>query len=138
MVNAEIVEVEEMPDKNLAIWVSFVDRNGVEMPFWRGAELLIRNGRKVWPLLCRLENFMTMTDEEKRTWVDKNIEHQFTNVIPICAKAAKNADYISDLKRLVVGRKYSQDTVEVSVGINGTGERIVTLKDDGTYVEKAE
>jgi hypothetical protein len=68
--------------------------------------------------------------------VDKNIEHQFTNVIPVCAKEAKNAETIADLKKLMVGRKYQKDSVEISVGINGTGERIVTLRDDGTYLEK--
>lgn len=138
MVNAEVIEIEELPDKNIYVWVCFTDRNGVEIPFWRGSELLIRSGHKVWPLICRIENFMTMSDQEKTTWIDRNIEHQFTNVIPLCAKASANADCVSDLKRLVIGRKYSKDSMEVSVGINGTGDRLVILKDDGTYVERAE
>ena len=136
MINAEVIDVEEMPDKNIAIWVAFRDNAGQDIPFWNGSELLIRNGRKVWLLWCQLQNFLTMTDAEKQTWVDKNIEYQFTNVIPVCAKAAANADCITDLKRLVVGRTYQKDSVEVSVGINGTGDRTVILKDDGTYLEK--
>lgn len=137
MIDAEIVDIEERPDKNISIFVSF-SQDGKEVPFWKGGQVLVRNGRNVWELACRLENFLTMTDAEKQTWVDKNIEWQFNNVVPIFAKEAKNAEVIADLKRLVGGRTYQKDTVEVSVGINGTGDRIVTLKDDGTYIENVE
>jgi hypothetical protein len=64
MITGEIVGVEQTQDtqKNIIIWICFT-QNGKEIPFYRGAELLEKDGKKVWPKTVSFESLIGKTPE---------------------------------------------------------------------------
>lgn len=132
MVIAEIVETEiEDPSKNIIVWVNF-KHDGTDVPFYKGQELLIRQGKPVWPLYCRYQNFIGKTVVQIGTWIKSNVEFQIGTIIQeILAKPIQTTTIKQKLDTLLIGTTYQKDSVEVQYDETSP---IVILKDDGTTV----
>jgi hypothetical protein len=139
MIYGEIVDVEQTQDaqKNIIIWVCFT-QNSVEIPFYKGAELQERNGRKVWPLYSRWESFIGKSPEIIQKWIQINVEYQIGNIIKeINCKEALNLEMVNAIKQMV-GVQFSSEKVQIPVDTicAGIENAIVELKEDGTYMVK--
>jgi hypothetical protein len=139
MIYGEIVGVEQTQDaqKNIIIWISFT-QDGIEIPFYRGADLLVKDRKKVWPLYARFENFLGKTPEMIQKWIQINVEAQIGNIIKeINSKEILNASFITAIDKLK-GVKFSADKVSIPVDTICAGENNTTieLKSDGTYLVK--
>jgi len=139
MITAELVSAEEIQDprKNMVIWVAF-KKDGVEIPFYRGTELLIRDGKKVWPLYSRFENFLGKTLSQVIAWIKANVEEQIGNIIKEESKTLLNNNLMQQLNTLA-GTTIQKDFVgfEIDKDNDGVIDSIITLKDDGTFTIRA-
>lgn len=133
MITGEIVEIEESTEgyKNLIIWICF-KKDGVEIPFYKGTEIPTKNGKQVWPLICRYENFIGKTTAQITEWIRLNVEAQIDNIIKYrtCLDTL-NIAMTNALKKMK-STMFSKDTTVIPVKV---GETIINveLKDDGTY-----
>lgn len=139
MITGEIVGVEQTQDaqKNIIIWICF-SQGGIEIPFYRGAELLLKDGKKVWPLYARWENFLGKTPEMIQKWIQINVEYQIGNIIKeINSKDALNVEFIAAIDKLK-GVKFSSDNVTIPVDTicAGVDNAFIELKSDATYTVK--
>ncbi len=136
MITGKIISTEEDERKNIVIWICFT-QDGKEIPFYRGAELLERDGHKVWPLYSRFENFLGKTPAQISEWIRINVEAQAGNIIKEQSKAGLNADIMTEIGKLA-GTEYSADKVGIPIdpGCTGTDTATAELKSDGTYTVK--
>lgn len=128
MITGTVVAVEKANDayENLVIWVCFTDENGKEFPFYRGATLLEKDGKKVWPLMCRWENFVGKTALEIEAWVKANVESQAENVIKALARPIFNDAIVKDDLPPLVGKSFTKADAQAT--------ETITVKEDATIV----
>jgi hypothetical protein len=139
MITGEIVGVEQTQDaqKNIIIWVCFT-QDGKEIPFYRGAELLLKDKRKVWPLYARWENFIGKTPEMISKWIQNCVEAQIGTIIrEINSKTDLNTLFIGAVTKLI-GTSFGKESVEIPVDTvcGGVANAVIILKDDKTYTVK--
>ena len=134
MIEAELISIEYDQRKNIIVWICFKD-DGVELPFYRGAELLIREGKKVWPLMATYQNFLGKTRPQILQWIKVNVEGQIGNIIKEKVKDQINSEIEgADLSQLI-GQTISKDFVIIELDLDNDGvtETTVQLNSDGTY-----
>lgn len=139
MITAEIVTMEEEPAyRNLIIFVCYKqDGKELELAWNKDGTPIRRDGKLCWPLMARMENFLSKTGAEIEFWIQNNIEDQMKNLVRVNAAPIVNSSLIDEMSS-VIGKSYSLDSADIPIDINGTGEtRVVTIKDDGTITVKA-
>lgn len=131
MITGKIIAIEEDQLRNIIIWICFT-QDSKEIPFYRNAELLERDGHKVWPLYAIYENFLGRTQAERVEWIKINIEHQIGNLIKEQFKS-QNIPMIENLKKDCVTLTVEKDSQEIELYSRGVVDKIATIKTDGTY-----
>ena len=134
MITAELLGIEEDERRNILIWVCFT-KDGVEIPFYRGANLLEYGGKKAWILYATWQNFLNKTQTQRLQWIKINVEHQIGNIIKGIVSLDSFVDEVKTQLIPFIGQTIQKDNVELSVDLDNDGvtDATLILKDDGTY-----